>query len=83
MLGAALSMPALKKLRAKMDPDEVGAAPLLGVDGLVFKGHGRSKAPAIYNAIRVAREAVQANLLEELRKNIEDQVAMETAVSVQ
>jgi phosphate acyltransferase len=80
MLGAALSMPALKKLRAKMDPDEVGAAPLLGVDGLVFKGHGRSKAPAIYNAIRVAREAVQANLLEGLRKNIEEQVAAEAVV---
>lgn len=70
-LGALLAKPALRKMRRKMDPEEVGAAPLLGIDGLVFKGHGRSKAPAIFNAIRVAREAVQANLLEEMRQSIQ------------
>src|SRR5512133_731648 len=57
-LGAALVMPALKKLRRKMDPEEVGAAPLLGIDGLVFVGHGRSNAQAMLSALRVAHEAV-------------------------
>lgn len=80
-LGAALAMPALKRMRQKMDPEEVGAAPLLGVDGLVFKGHGRSKAPAIVNAIRLAREAVQANLLDEMRQSIQDHEAQFEAIS--
>jgi phosphate acyltransferase len=70
-IGAALAMPAFKNLKKLMDPEEVGAAALLGIDGLVFVGHGRSNAPAIVSAIRVARSAVQANLLEKLRENIQ------------
>jgi glycerol-3-phosphate acyltransferase PlsX len=70
-LGAALAMPALKRLRKKMDPEEVGAAPLLGIDGLVFVGHGRSNAQALVSAIRVAREAVHLHLLEDMRQSIQ------------
>jgi phosphate acyltransferase len=71
-IGAALALPAFKKLRSMMDPEEIGAAPLLGLDGLVFIGHGRSNAAAIVNAIRVARESVQSNLLEEMRNSIQE-----------
>lgn len=74
-IGAALALPAFKKLKSMMDPEQVGAAPLLGIDGLVFVGHGRSKAPAIVSAIRVAREAVQSNLLEALRENIQQNLS--------
>ncbi len=42
MLGAALAKGAFEDLREMLDPDEIGAAPLLGLDGLVFVGHGRS-----------------------------------------
>jgi len=70
-LGAALAMPAFRKLRSMMEPEEVGAAPLLGIDGLVFVGHGRSNARAITSAIRVAQQAVKTNLLEDMRKNIQ------------
>ncbi len=70
-VGAALARPALKRLRSKMDPEEVGAAPLLGIDGLVFVGHGRSNAQAIISAVRVAREAVQRRLLEDMRDSIQ------------
>jgi phosphate acyltransferase len=81
-IGAALALPAFKKLRSMMDPEEIGAAPLLGIDGLVFVGHGRSNAQAIVNAIRVAREAVQSNLLEDMRKSIQEQIAQaETAAA--
>jgi glycerol-3-phosphate acyltransferase PlsX len=41
-LGALLAKPAFAKLKKMMAPEEVGAAPLLGIDGLVFVGHGRS-----------------------------------------
>jgi len=59
--------PAFNQMRKKMDYREYGAGPLLGVNGLVFIGHGRSDAWAIFNALRVAREAVQSGMLEALR----------------
>ncbi len=71
-IGAAMAMPAFKKLRNMMEPEEVGAAPLLGIDGLVFVGHGRSNARAMISAIRVAQEAVQANLIEDMRQKIQE-----------
>lgn len=63
ILGAVLAKSAFSKLKAMMDPDDVGAAPLLGVNGLVFIGHGRSNAHALVSAIRAARDAVHANVL--------------------
>ena len=60
--------PAFNQMRKKMDYREYGAGPLLGVNGLVFVGHGRSDALAIFSALRVAREAVQSGMLEALRE---------------
>jgi glycerol-3-phosphate acyltransferase PlsX len=74
-IGAALARPAFGKIRKMMDPGEVGAAPLLGIDGLVFVGHGRSDARALVNGVRVARQAVAANLLPALRQSIQDSLA--------
>ena len=69
-LGGVLVRPALQSLRKLLDPSEEGAAPLLGVNGLVFIGHGRSNAIAIKNAIRVARQAVAADVLGHIREDI-------------
>ena len=69
-IGALLAKPAFGKLRKDLNPAEVGAVPLLGLDGLVFVGHGRSDQRAIYSAIMKARIAVEANLLEKVRQSI-------------
>lgn len=74
-LGAVLAKPAFSKLRRMLDPGEVGAAPLLGIDGLVFVGHGRSDARALVSAIRVARELADSNLLEATRSAIQVRLA--------
>lgn len=74
-LGALLAKPAFGAVRRLMDPGETGAAPLLGIDGLVFVGHGRSDARALVNAIGVARQAVEANLLEALRAAIRERLS--------
>ncbi|OGO32174.1 MAG: hypothetical protein A2Z16_02305 [Chloroflexi bacterium RBG_16_54_18] len=71
-VGALLAKPAFNRLRAMMDPAEVGAAPLLGINGLVFIGHGRSDARAMLSAIRTARQAVQAELLTSLSREIQE-----------
>jgi glycerol-3-phosphate acyltransferase PlsX len=74
-VGALLAKPAFMKLKSLMDPSEVGAAPLLGIDGLVFVGHGRSDARAMLSAIRTARQAVEADLLNALREAIQERLA--------
>lgn len=69
-IGALLAKPSFAKIKKMMDPNEVGAALLLGIDGLVFVGHGRSNAQAITSAIGVARQVVQADLLQALKSAI-------------
>lgn len=74
-IGALLAKPAFSKLRRLLDPAEVGAAPLLGVNGLVFIGHGRSDARAMISAIRTARQAVSVGLLNQLKDAIQQRLA--------
>ena len=74
-MGAMLAKPALGAIKKLMDPSDIGAAPLLGIDGLVFVGHGRSNAKAITSALRVAHEAVQHNLLDALSLAIQEKMA--------
>ena len=66
-IGALLAKPAFSRIKEMMDPDDIGAAPLLGVNGLVFIGHGRSNAHALVSAIRVARQAVEADILNAIK----------------
>ncbi len=70
-LGGMLIKPSLKGIKKLMDPSEHGAAPLLGINGLVFIGHGRSDALAIKNAVRVAKNAVESDVLASIRSAIE------------
>jgi phosphate acyltransferase len=72
LLGGALIRPAMGRVRKMLDPSEEGAAPLLGVNGLVFIGHGRSDATAIKSAVRVAKEAVEAKVLDAMKSAIEE-----------
>ncbi len=71
-IGGALVRPALGAIRKMLDPSEEGAAPLLGVNGLVFIGHGRSDAVAMQSAVRVAKNAVEAKVLDALKSAIEE-----------
>jgi len=73
MLGGILVKPALGKIKKMLDPSEEGAAPLLGINGLVFIGHGRSDALAIKNAIRVAKNAAESSVLAAMRSGIAEQ----------
>jgi phosphate acyltransferase len=74
-VGALLAKPAFGKIKRMMDPGEIGALPLLGIDGLVFVGHGRSDERALVNAIGGARKAVEGDLLGALRTAIQQRLA--------
>ncbi len=58
-LGILLLKKTFINFKKDLDYAEYGGAPLLGVDGVVIIGHGRSNARAIKNAIRVAGEEVE------------------------
>jgi glycerol-3-phosphate acyltransferase PlsX len=60
-------LPALLPLYATLEPDSYGGAMLLGVDGVCIISHGSSSARAIVNAIKVARDMVEGELVEHLR----------------
>lgn len=70
-LGYLLAKPAFAALRARTHYSEYGAAPLLGVDGGCFIGHGRSNPVAMQNAIRRAVEFSTA----EVHRKIRDKLA--------
>lgn len=69
-VGGLLIAPAVRQLRARIDWREFGGAPLLGIDGVAVVAHGRSDARAIKNAIRVAREAVDNQLVGKIRAEV-------------
>jgi len=69
-LGAAILMKSLKKIKKKMDYTEYGAAPLLGIDGVVLKGHGSSNAKAVYAAIRQSIKMTDADIVGKIKKKM-------------
>lgn len=70
-MGALLLLPALRRLRAEVDWEEFGAAPLLGVNGVCFIGHGSSRARAFRSAIRTLSSFVEQRVNEHIREEVE------------
>lgn len=69
-IGALIAKPAFVELKKALDPNEIGASILLGLDGLVFVGHGRSNTKALVSAIRTARQAVEVDLMDKMRSAV-------------
>lgn len=70
MAGALLAKPAFRSVKQILDYSEYGGGALLGVNGVVIVGHGRSNAKAVKNAVRVAAAAVDGQVLESIRTGI-------------
>jgi len=69
-LGLIFLKPSLMRFKKELDYAEYGGAPLLGVNGVVIIGHGRSNVQAIKNAIRVAKEEVERKFNEKILEAI-------------
>jgi glycerol-3-phosphate acyltransferase PlsX len=69
-------------VQQQIDPFEVGGAPLLGVNGVVIIGHGRSNAKAIKNAIGQARKAVEGDVIGSIRAGIADATGAESGADL-
>lgn len=70
-LAAAVIKGDLGALKKKLDPNEVGGTALLGISKPVIKAHGSSNADAVFSAIRQAKSFVEANIVEEIKNNID------------
>ena len=69
-VGALLVKPALKKTLKGFEASEYGGAPLLGLNGLVVKTHGSSKAKEVTNSIIQCVTFKEQEINEKIRKNI-------------
>ena len=72
-IGALLVKPALKKTMKSFDASEYGGAPLLGLNGLVVKSHGSSKAKEIRNSVIQCAQFTQEGITEKIREHILEQ----------
>jgi phosphate acyltransferase len=68
--GLLFLLPSLQRLRKRVDYRELGAAPLLGVDGVVLIAHGRSDARAIYGAIRSTIRAAEGRIVDAIKAGL-------------
>lgn len=66
-VGASILKPNLRRIKQRVDHAEHGGALLLGVAGIAVISHGSSRAPSIFNAIRLAKEAVDHEVLERIQ----------------
>jgi len=69
--GLLLLYPQVKQMVKRLDYAEYGGGLLLGVDGVVIVGHGRSNAKAVKNAVRQGREAVLAQIIPTIKAGLE------------
>ena len=69
-IGLIFLIPLLNRLKKVLDYAEYGGAPLLGIKKTCIISHGRSKARAIKNAIRVAKEFAQNKGIERIEEEI-------------
>lgn len=70
LIGCGFLRGALRSMKARLDPETYGGAPLLGVNGVCIITHGGSSKRAIYHAIRVAGESVHQQLNETIVSDI-------------
>jgi glycerol-3-phosphate acyltransferase PlsX len=69
-LGAVIAMPALKKMRQKIDPSTINGGPLLGLNGIVVKSHGGADAKGFGNAIRIAVDLARSDYMSKVGDNL-------------
>ena len=70
-LGGLLLRSRLAEVRDRFDYRQYGAVPMLGIDGAVFIGHGRSDAHAVASASSTAAEAIEHGMLDAVTHAVE------------
>ena len=66
-VGALLMRPTFARFKQRLDPDNYGGAPLLGVEGVTIISHGGASPRALLNAVRLAGQYSARDLTPALR----------------
>ena len=69
-MGLAMLGGGIREIRKRTDWKSYGGAPLLGLDQIVIKAHGRSEKRAIRNALKVAAKNVRGDLIGRIRSTM-------------
>jgi glycerol-3-phosphate acyltransferase PlsX len=84
MAGAFLAQEAFRAIKKRINYEEYGGSPLLGVNGICIIAHGASTPLAIKNALRVAAESIEQqvnpHIIEEVSRYNETHASLEPAV---
>lgn len=70
------------RMKKKMNPDEYGGAPLVGVNGVAIVSHGSSGARAIAHALKAAAKIAESGLVDALREYAAADAAKEARVNI-
>lgn len=71
VLGGMFSRGVFKNMKAHFSPDDNGGAPLLGLNGWVFKAHGSSRASSIAGAIKMCAKCLELNDFSYISRDID------------
>lgn len=69
-IAGLIAKPAFKRVKLAMSSDEIGGAPLLGVQGAVIKAHGSSNAYAFSSAIKQCIKMIDGNVVKTIEENV-------------
>ena len=67
-LAASVIRPDMKKFKDNLNPDIMGGAPILGVNGLILKSHGSSNAKTIKNVVLKAVNLAENDIVGNIKR---------------
>lgn len=71
-MGASLLSPFLEDFKSKLNYEEYGGAPLLGINGITIVCHGNSSSRAIRNAIFVANQCAKSHINKKIETELQN-----------
>ena len=69
-MAGLIAKPAFRRVKKAMDSDEIGGAPLLGVQGAVVKAHGSSNAYAFRSAIGQCVKMIDGHVVDIIKDGL-------------
>lgn len=70
--GAAMMKKVFKNIKTKMDYNTQGGSPFLGINKIVVKSHGTSKAETILSCVKQVKEIHESKFIEKLREGFKE-----------
>ena len=77
-IAGLIAKPAFRRVKKAMSSDEIGGAPLLGVQGAVVKAHGSSNDYAFCSAIGQCVKMIDGHVVDIIRQGVEKLAPAET-----